>query len=278
MVSFYSILVVWAATAAVWAAPSPTKEKHELVARQSTQTGTSNGYYYVISAGANCTLLPGGKLNATWSNVGDWICGIGWNPGSATRIITYSATFNPNGNAYLMVYGWTTSPLVEYYIIESFGTYNPSTGATKKGSITTDGATYDIYQTTRANAPSIQGTTTFQQYWSVRRTKRTSGTVTLANHFNAWASLGMHLGTFNYQIVAVEAYQSSGSATITVGSGTPTPTTTSSGLQTTTSSAPGGGTCIAKWGQCGGQGWTGATCCQSGSTCTYSNVMYSQCL
>jgi hypothetical protein len=32
------------------------------------------------------------------------------------------------------------------------------------------------------------------------------------------------------------------------------------------------------YGQCGGQGWTGATTCASGSTCTYSNAYYSQCL
>ncbi|KAK7038104.1 glucanase [Favolaschia claudopus] len=32
------------------------------------------------------------------------------------------------------------------------------------------------------------------------------------------------------------------------------------------------------WGQCGGQGWTGATTCASGSVCTVSNPYYSQCL
>ncbi|KAF8188362.1 glycoside hydrolase family 10 and carbohydrate-binding module family 1 protein [Pholiota molesta] len=32
------------------------------------------------------------------------------------------------------------------------------------------------------------------------------------------------------------------------------------------------------WGQCGGQGWTGGTTCDAGSTCVYSNAYYSQCL
>ncbi|GJJ14227.1 Beta-glucosidase cel3A [Clathrus columnatus] len=32
------------------------------------------------------------------------------------------------------------------------------------------------------------------------------------------------------------------------------------------------------YGQCGGQGWSGATTCASGSTCVYSNPYYSQCL
>ncbi|EHA57773.1 1,4-beta-D-glucan cellobiohydrolase cel6a [Pyricularia oryzae] len=36
--------------------------------------------------------------------------------------------------------------------------------------------------------------------------------------------------------------------------------------------------CAAQWGQCGGQDYTGPTCCQSGSTCVVSNQWYSQCL
>ena len=27
----------------------------------------------------------------------------------------------------------------------------------------------------------------------------------------------------------------------------------------------------ALWGQCGGEGWTGSTCCPAGSTCTFDN-------
>ncbi|KAL8401102.1 hypothetical protein RB594_001220 [Gaeumannomyces avenae] len=36
--------------------------------------------------------------------------------------------------------------------------------------------------------------------------------------------------------------------------------------------------CSPRWAQCGGQDWTGATCCESGSTCTASNQWYSQCI
>ncbi|PKS08612.1 hypothetical protein jhhlp_004998 [Lomentospora prolificans] len=62
-----------------------------------------------------------------------------------------------------------------------------------------------------------------------------------------------------------------------VGSG---PCGTGSGTTTTaappTSTTP-VGSCSAKWAQCGGIGWTGATCCSEGK-CTYSNDWYSQCL
>ncbi|KAG8984141.1 hypothetical protein FRB90_005541 [Tulasnella sp. 427] len=51
-------------------------------------------------------------------------------------------------------------------------------------------------------------------------------------------------------------------------------TTTKSGTTTTTAS----GAQQTAYGQCGGQGWTGATNCVSGYTCKYSNAYYSQCL
>jgi len=52
-------------------------------------------------------------------------------------------------------------------------------------------------------------------------------------------------------------------------------TTTSGGTTTTTSG--GGGNCAALYAQCGGQGYSGPTCCSQG-TCKYSNQWYSQCL
>ncbi|KAI7773166.1 hypothetical protein LA080_011721 [Diaporthe eres] len=60
----------------------------------------------------------------------------------------------------------------------------------------------------------------------------------------------------------------------TVTTSTRTSTTTSS---SPTTSAP-GTNCQAKYAQCGGTGWTGSTCCASGSTCKVSNQYYSQCL
>jgi len=137
-------------------------------------------------------------------------------------VINYSGTFQPNGNSYLSVYGWTLNPLIEYYIVESYGSYNPSSAAARRGSVNCDGANYDILTTTRFNAPSIDGTQTFQQFWSVRNPKKNpggsiSGSVSTGCHFNAWRNLGMNLGsTYNYQIVATEGYQSSGFSSITV--------------------------------------------------------------
>ena len=86
----------------------------------------------------------------------------------------------------------------------------------------------------------------------MRQNKRSSGSVNTAAHFNAWAALGLKLGSHDYQIVATEGYFSSGSADITVsdggngGSTGGTTTTTAKPATTTTqapaTSAPGGNT------------------------------------
>lgn len=220
MVSFSTLFVACSAFAGAFALP--TAEAGEILDKRSTpsSTGTNNGYYYSFwtdgAGSVTYTNKAGGEYSVVWSgNAGNFVGGKGWNPGSA-RTITYSGSFSPNGNGYLSVYGWTTNPLIEYYIVESYGTYNPSSAASEKGTVTVDGSTYTILETTRTNEPSIEGTSTFQQYWSVRQSHRTSGSVNTAAHFSAWAALGMNLGTFNYQIVATEGYESSGSSDITV--------------------------------------------------------------
>ncbi|KAL4744958.1 hypothetical protein BDW72DRAFT_211897 [Aspergillus terricola var. indicus] len=59
---------------------------------------------------------------------------------------------------------------------------------------------------------------------------------------------------------------------------TATRTTLTTTTTTTTTSATATGTGAQRWGQCGGNGWTGPRVCESPWTCTVVNEWYSQCL
>jgi endo-1,4-beta-xylanase len=223
MVNLLSLFVSALAVTGVVAAPAAsTTDLVALDARQSTPSsqGTHDGFFYSWwtdgGAQAQYQNLAGGRYTVRWQNGGNLVGGKGWKPGVTARGIGFSGSYQPNGNSYLAIYGWTRNPLVEYYIVENFGTFDPSSGASNLGTVTCDGSTYRLGSSWRYSKPSIEGTSTFQQYWSVRVNKRSSGTVQTGCHFDAWKRAGLPIGSHDYQIVATEGYFSSGSADITV--------------------------------------------------------------
>ena len=191
----------------------------------TNQTGTHSGFFYSYwkdSGSANMTLGSAGNYSVTWSlgGSGNFVGGKGWNPGSSSRVVGYNAgIWAPSGNGYLTLYGWTTNPVVEYYVVDSWGNFRPpGSNVPRVGSVTSDGGTYDLYRVTKTG-PSIVGNTQFVQFWSVRTSKRATArnqTITFSNHVAAWRRNGWTLGQHNYQILATEGFGSSGSSNVTV--------------------------------------------------------------
>jgi endo-1,4-beta-xylanase len=67
------------------------------------------------------------------------------------------------------------------------------------------------------------GITTWRQYWSIRQKARQCGTVTISDHFAAWAAQGMPLGNMLKAKILVETGGGSGSINFYTASVTTTP-------------------------------------------------------
>lgn len=161
-------------------------------------------------------------FKASWSNVGDYLARIGLKYNETqthNQIGTFHSDFaftkSGSDTAYIGIYGWSSSPLIEYYIIEDWlGDWRPNFDS-HEGTITVDGGSYDVYTNVRTNAPSIKGTQTFTQFYSVRTEGRQCGRISISEHFSQWASLGMQLGNMYEVKLLVEGLNGSGDVEFT---------------------------------------------------------------
>jgi endo-1,4-beta-xylanase len=177
--------------------------------------------------GGLMTLTGGGTFTADWEDVFNILFRMGKKFDTNNNPVTYKdfgeITFEyaaiheiHKGNvSYLCVYGWTRDPLIEFYVVDNYGSYNPGSAGTLIDTREIDGGIYNIYEATRNEQPSIDGTRTFQQYFSVRVDKRTEGTISLHEHFKAWEELGMDMSGNMYEFaLCVEGFRTSGYADV----------------------------------------------------------------
>ena len=147
---------------------------------------------------------------ASWNNAGGYLGRLGYEwarfgdtPVPHTQLGTITAQFvsrksgSAGGYSYVGMYGWTTNPCVEWYVVDdSYNTMPINPGnTTNEGERQIDGGTYIMYTrpTTGTGGTRCSNVTNWIQYYSVRRTARACGVISLTEHFNAWQSLGMDM-------------------------------------------------------------------------------------
>ena len=185
--------------------------------------GSSPYHYEIWYQGGNNSMsfYDNGTYKASWNGTNDFLARVGFKYnekqtydelGPIDAYFKWSKSGNAGGYNYIGIYGWTVDPLVEYYIVDDwFSEPGPNLLGQKKGEFQVDGATYEIYQNQRNNAPSIKGNQTFPQYFSKRKGARSCGHIDITAHFKKWESLGMKMGKMYEAKVLVEAGGGSGS-------------------------------------------------------------------
>jgi hypothetical protein len=117
--------------------------------------------------------------------------------GTITAQFVSKKAGSAGGYSYIGMYGWTTTPCVEWYVVDdSYNTMPINPGnTTKEGEVQLDGGTYVMYTrpTTGSGGTRCSGATSWIQYYSVRTTARACGVISLSEHFRAWESLGMDM-------------------------------------------------------------------------------------
>ena len=198
--------------------------------------GNIGGYDYEMwnkNGQGQVSMNPGaGSFTCSWSNIENFLARMGKNFDSQKKkykqigeiVLTYDVEYTPRGNSYMCVYGWTRNPLMEYYIVEGWGDWRPpGNDGERKGTVTLNGNTYDIAKTMRYNQPSLDGTATFPQYWSIRQTSGSAnnqtnymkGTIDVSKHFDAWSKAGLDMSGTLYEVsLNIEGYRSNGSANV----------------------------------------------------------------
>jgi hypothetical protein len=202
----------------------------------SNSKGNAGGNYsyelWSSGTGTGCMTVYGkdATFSANWSKVDDLLAriGLGFDQSKTpSQIGTLSSDFaetktHDAGLVYVGIYGWTVSPLREYYIIDDWGDTKPAdtasdgTPRTHVGTIMVDDSAYDVWKHTQVNKPAITGDgQTFDQYFSVRATPRQCGHISISEHFSQWASLGLDLGKLEEAKLLVESQDSTGTIAFT---------------------------------------------------------------
>jgi endo-1,4-beta-xylanase len=197
---------------------NPTAPISSLVAASTARTGTLNGYFFSIdadgtTAGFNLTSASAGKFDMTWSGIKQVVGGLGWR-NTLRRTVNYNIGILTGADVkFAGVYGWTQSPLTEYYVCERGpgAIFNPQPAG---NNYSVNNHTYVMTKARRLNADSVNGKADF---WQVQgrwggAAIGTNYAVDMNAHINNFrGALGADFGlglvdSRNYMVFGCEGY------------------------------------------------------------------------
>lgn len=169
------------------------------------------------------TYYSNGTYQAIWSNAVDYMAMVGFfydETGIDYTEKNYAVDYkySKTGSApygYIGAYGWTTNPLVEFYIIDDWYS-KPSEQyiGEKFGEIIVDGAKYTIHAYLRQQEPidfDPSNKQTYVQIVSVRDSARQCGHINISAHLKKWNEL------FTGQTKQLRGSKGGGSASLKLG-------------------------------------------------------------
>ncbi|HEY5958388.1 MAG TPA: glycoside hydrolase family 11 protein [Polyangiaceae bacterium] len=164
-------------------------------------------------------------FRAAWNNSGDFLGRLGFEWGNSGRAysaygtITAEFAVKKTGTggpySYIGIYGWSTNPCVEWYIVDdSFSAMPFNPGTAPSGTVNIDGGTYNLIKsnTTGTGGSRCGNATNWDQFYSIRTTGRQCGVISVTDHFKAWDAKGWKLGNLLEVKILVEAGGGNGSA------------------------------------------------------------------
>ncbi|HWP07314.1 MAG TPA: glycoside hydrolase family 11 protein [Polyangiaceae bacterium] len=181
----------------------------------SGQGGTDNLAWQIWSnagSGQLTTYSGVAAFSASWNNSGNYLGRLGfeWGNkpakyetfGTITADFAETLTGSSGGQwSYVGMYGWSTNPCIEWYIIDdSFSKMpvNPGNCTNMTNSpLSADGGQYTmcVRNTSGTGGDRCGGAASWNQYYSIRHDNRKCGTISVTQHFDAWKAGGHDLGT-----------------------------------------------------------------------------------
>jgi endo-1,4-beta-xylanase len=161
--------------------------------------------------GTLTTFANTAAFTSGWNNSGNYLGRLGFEWGSGGKsydqygTITAQFTETKSGSSggawsYIGIYGWTNNPCIEWYIIDdsySKMPINPGSCANMSNSpLSIDDGKYTmcVRNTSGTGGDRCGGAGSWNQYYSIRQSNRTCGTISVTEHFKAWTAAGNKLG------------------------------------------------------------------------------------